>query len=255
MSKSVVIVGLGQRGGTFAHGLLRTGRVVVPVTRAMEMDEVAARVPAPELVLMAVGEDALHGLLPKVPREWRDRLGLLQNELLPVDWEKHGFEDPTVAIVWFEKKKTTPIHPIVPTRIAGPQADVLIEALSELEIPVERIERDALLFELVRKNLYILTSNIAGLEVGGTVGELWSKHRSLACDVAAEVLAIQAWRAGRKLEAQPLIEGMAEAFQTDPEHRCTGRSAPARLARALAQAAEAGLSVPTLERIAARSSS
>ena len=42
---------------------------------------------------------------------------------------------------------------------------------------------------------------------------------------------------------------MLEAFAGDPEHRCMGRSAPARLARALKQADEAGLPVPTLRAI------
>ena len=252
ISDPVVIVGLGQMGGVFAHGLLRAGRVVHPVTRAMTMDAVARELSAPALVLIAVAEDALDGVLASVPDAWRDRLALLQNELLPCDWERHGIDDPTIAIVWFEKKKTTPIHVVVPTVVAGPRAGVLLDALRDLEIPARAIEREALLFELARKNLYILTSNIAGLEVGGTVSELWSQHRALAFDVAGEVLALEAWRAGEALPREALIAAMVEAFEGDPQHRCTGRSAPARLKRALAHAAQAGIAVPTLERIAAR---
>lgn len=252
MVQPVVTVGLGQMGGTFAHGLLRAGRTVIPVTRAMTMDEVAAEVPEPELVLVAVAEDALDRVLAGVPAAWRDRLALLQNELLPADWEKHGLADPTVAIVWFEKKKTTPIHVILPTRVAGPHARLLVDALSALEIAAEVIAPDALVFELVRKNLYILTSNIAGLEVGGTTGELWKEHRALATDVANEVLALQAWRAGRTLDSKALLDALAEALEADPQHKCTGRSAPARLERALAQAAQAGLTLPTLQRIHSR---
>jgi hypothetical protein len=43
-----------------------------------------------------------------------------------------------------------------------------------------------------------------------------------------------------------LIAGMLEAFDGDPGHGCTGRSAPARLARALQHADAFGLSIPTL---------
>ena len=47
-----------------------------------------------------------------------------------------------------------------------------------------------------------------------------------------------------------LIAGMLEAFDGDPEHDCTGRSAPARLARAIRHADEFGLAVPALRALA-----
>jgi biopolymer transport protein ExbB len=43
------------------------------------------------------------------------------------------------------------------------------------------------------------------------------------------------------------VTGMVEAFQGDPDHKCMGRSAPARLDRVLAQAQEAGLDVRQLK--------
>lgn len=250
MGEPVVVVGLGQMGGTFAHGLLRSGHTVQPLTRGMDPAVVAEALPSPALALLAVGEGELDRLLETVP--WRDRLALLQNELLPIDWERHGVVEPTVAIVWFEKKKDTPIRVVLPTVVHGPGAPLLLAALSALEIPARAIEREALLFELVRKNLYILTSNIAGLEVGGTVEELVARHRGLAEDVASELLTIQAWRAGTTLPEEALIRGMLEAFDAEPTHRCTGRSAPARLRRALEHADQAGITAPNLARIAAR---
>ena len=48
-----------------------------------------------------------------------------------------------------------------------------------------------------------------------------------------------------------LVAGMLEAFDGDPAHGCTGRSAPARLARAIQHADEFGLAVPTLRALAA----
>lgn len=250
--EKVVIIGLGQMGGVLAHGLLRCGYTVCPVTRAMDPEAVAREVSEPALVLVAVAEAELEGVLASLPAAWRDRAALLQNELLPEDWRRHGLEDPTVAIVWFEKKRDTPVHVVLPTLVSGPRAAILVEALSALDIPARELSPAALLFELVRKNLYILTSNIAGLEVGGTVSELWRDHHDLAADVAAEIVALQAWRAGEALPHAQLVAAMVEAFEGDPDHRCTGRSAPARLARAVAHARQAGLSVPALERIAAR---
>ncbi len=45
---------------------------------------------------------------------------------------------------------------------------------------------------------------------------------------------------------------MVAAIAGDPDHKTTGRSAPARLSRALRHADEAGLAVPSLRDIAAR---
>lgn len=248
----VVIIGLGQMGLVFSNGFLRLGHAVHPALRGTDLDALAAAVPAPEVVLVAVGEGDLPPVLARMPEPWRDRLLLLQNELLPEDWRRHGVADPTVAVVWFEKKKGKPVHVVIPTVVSGPSAALVASALEALEIPVRVGPPDRLLFELVKKNLYILTANLAGLEAGGTVSALWAEHRDLARDVAAEVLALQAFRAGEPLPQRELIAGMVEAFEGDPEHGCTGRSAPARLRRALGQAKQAELHLPTLERLGDR---
>jgi hypothetical protein len=133
----------------------------------------------------------------------------------------------------------------------GPHAELLKEALATLDIPVRELaDEETLLNELVLKNLYILTTNIAGLECGGNVRELWLQHNELACSVAGDVLDIQEYLIDAEVNRTKLIEGMLAAFDGDPEHGCMGRSAPARLERALAIADEAELEVPVLRRIA-----
>ena len=106
-----------------------------------------------------------------------------------------------------------------------------------------------LLHELVLKNLYILTTNISGLKVGGNVGELWSNHEDLARAVANDVLDIQFKLINQELDREALIQSMVTAFQGDLQHKCMGRSAPARLERALSQAKEFGLDIPNLKDI------
>jgi ketopantoate reductase len=253
MREPVVIVGVGELGGVFARALLRAGHPVLPVTREMDMTAESDTCPEPELVLITVGENDLQPVLESLPAAWCDRVGLLQNELLPRDWEKHGLTDPTVIAVWFEKKRGMDHKVVIPSPAHGPRARLLVDALATLDIPAHTVtgteQRD---FELVRKNVYILTTNIAGLETGGTVTELWRDHRELAEKVAHEIMDIQAWLTGSELDRPALIRGMIEAFEGDPEHGCTGRSAPARLTRAIGHADEAGLAVPTLRDIASR---
>ena len=99
--------------------------------------------------------------------------------------------------------------------------------------------------------IQVLTSNIAGLVVGGDVGSLWERYRELAEAVALEVLDIQEALTGRRFDRLEMLEGMLQGYAADPAHACAGRSAPARLARALAHADTAGLAVPVLRQIAA----
>ena len=143
---------------------------------------------------------------------------------------------------------------LIPSPVLGPAAELLKASLGKLDIPVRILADDSeLLFELVLKNVYIVTTNCAGLVTSGTVSELWENHRELAEAVAREVIQIQASLTGQDFQAEALIAGMLEAFKGDPEHGCMGRSAPARLARALQQADAAGLAIPRLREIAAQS--
>jgi len=245
--REVVIVGLGQLGRVFAGGLLRSGFCVVPVNRGDDMAALAVEHPAPELALVAVAEPDLQDAIAALPMTWRSCVGLIQNELLPRGWQAHNIENPTVISVWFEKKKGTDAKPLISSPAAGPGADLLVQALNSIDIPAHEVGAgDELLFELVRKNVYILTTNVAGLKTGGTVSELWQNHQEFARQVANEVMDIQDWLTGVKHDREKLIAGMLEAFEGDPNHGCTGRSAPARLSRALLHADEAGLAVPVL---------
>ena len=256
MKDPVIIVGIGEMGGVFARGFLRSGHPVYPVTRQMDFAQATVRLPEPALTLVAVAELDLATVLERVPTPWRDRLGLLQNELLPRDWERHGIDDPTVISVWFEKKPGQDAKVLVPSPVYGPHAGLIEAALDSLSIPTRLLERrEDMVFELVRKNIYILTTNVCGLEVGGTVGSLWQDHRELATAVANEVLELQSALCGMHFASQTMIDSVVEAFQADPEHKCMGRSAPQRLRRALEQADELGLAVKQLRTIEKKSSS
>ena len=247
--KPVVVIGMGEMGSVFARSLLRLGHPVYPVNRDTRMKKLARLVPAPKLVLVAVAESDLQAVLKDIPKVWRKRLVLLQNELLPEDYA--DLEEVSVISVWFEKKKGQDVKVIVPSPAFGPRAKLLAQALATLDIPVKLIDRPReMLFELVVKNLYILTSNIAGLRCGGTVSQLWAEHQPFARSVANEVIALQEGLTGSRFNNDELVAAMVRAFDGDPGHPCTGRSAPARLRRALEHADRLEIKVPTLRQIA-----
>ena len=195
-------------------------------------------------------EQDLQACLATIPVAWNTKICLIQNELLPRDWQTHPFVEPTIISVWFEKKPGREVKVVVPSPVFGLYSALFVDALATLDIPAWSLaSNDELVFQLVRKNLYILTTNIAGLAVGGTVQQLWGHHQKFARSVADDVLKIQDVLCTNDLNHERLIDAMVEAFDGDPDHQCMGRSAPARLERALQLADEFKLSVPTLDSI------
>jgi len=251
MKNPIVIIGIGEMAGVFARGLLRTGYPLFPVTRNMNIEQAATETPQPQAVLITVAEKDIQTTLASIPAVWQDKLILIQNELLPRDWQSLPIKNPTVISVWFEKKPGTGPTVLIPSPIYGPHAELLSCALESIGIATEILHTSGqLLYELVRKNLYILTTNIAGIKTGGTVKDLWEQHEALARCVAKEILAIQEFLTGSTFDFELLIKDMLIAFDGDPNHSCKGRSAPARLARALQIAKEAGIATPQLTAIA-----
>lgn len=255
MQNPVIVIGIGEMASVFTRALLRYGYPVYPVNRETDMQTLAQTIPEPSLVLAGVGENALPPLLEKIPSPWRSRLGLLQNELLPRDWQSlKPAQPPTVISVWFEKKKGMDYKVLIPSPVYGPQASLLINALATLDIPAWELPSEAALeFELVRKNVYILTTNITGLVIHRfkveTVKEMWADYQDLTREVARDVIDLQEYLTGHRFDREKLIGGMVDAIKGAPKHKCMGRSAPVRLSRAIQQADEAGLAVPRLREI------
>jgi len=254
MKQPVILTGIGEVGGVLAKGLLRAGYPVYPATRTVPPGTYLGSVD-PFAVIVATAERDFDDAVRSVPEEWRERLILIQNELLPRDWKGYSPGEVTVVSIWFEKKPGADPRVILPSPVYGPRARLVDEALGAVKIPAVVLPgNDELLYELVRKNLYILTTNLAGLVAGGTVSDLRDTHREFMMEVAGEVLDIQDALTDQKNDRERLIRGMLEAFDGDPEHNCTGRSAPDRLRRALLIADREGLAVKVLRKIAAETS-
>jgi hypothetical protein len=103
--------------------------------------------------------------------------------------------------------------------------------------------------ELVKKNLYVLTINIAGLAVGGTTGALWADHQSLAVAVAHDVLTVMEHLTGNTFDRDDMIGFLRSILKRVPDHACRGRVAEDRLERILRIARGAGLATPALDGI------
>ncbi len=250
MKQPIVIVGVGELAGVFSYGFLKCGYPVYPITRSMNLTEQHRRIPTPKFVLVTVQESELHSVLKQMPEEWQDKVGLVQNELLPRDWLMHKIINPTVTVVWFEKKKNKALTNILQSPSFGPNALIVSNALHAVDIPAPILDDEHdLLYELVRKSLYILTVNIAGLVNNCTVGELWLNNQTLAREIAEEVIFILESLTGKQLPREKLIIGMVEGIKDCPQRHCLGRSAESRLTRVLKSAREKNLKTPKLTEI------
>ena len=139
---------------------------------------------------------------------------------------------------------------IISSPVYGPKSAVIQQALETLGLNSSIItSHKNMTFELVVKNVYILTTNIAGLKVGGNVGNLWKNHNDLVINVSHDIISIQQALLNKSLDREKILLSVLNAFNGDPEHKCMGRSAPDRLKRAIADANELNVDVPTLKEI------
>ena len=141
-TRPIVIVGLGEIGQLLAGGFLKTGYPVYPVNRGESLNQWHSECFDPELIVLAVGEKDLPTALSAIPNRFKDRVLLLQNELLPTDWERHGIFDPTVLIVWLDKKKGRPSVSVLPNRVGGLHAPLVVNAFKALSDGPLKLDRD-----------------------------------------------------------------------------------------------------------------
>lgn len=255
MNQPIVIIGIGELGGVFARAFLHAGYPVYPVTRQMNINDAVENIPDPQLVLVAVAEKDFPSVMQTIPIPWRNCIGLLQNELIPRDWKSYHIDDPTVISVWFEKKKGMDHNVLIPSQVFGPQAKLMGDALDGIDIACEvLVTEDDLLYELVRKNVFVFTINIAGLVLsdGSTTANLWAQHNELALAIADEIIDVQEWLTGASFDRKRLIDGLIEGINGDLQHKCRGRSAQDRLERVIAVADEADLKIPQIRQIQTR---
>jgi len=251
MKAPVILVGVGEIGSVLARGMLKIGHPVYPIIRGMTLSSAAESLPEPEAVIIAVGEGDIQDVLSSVPVQWRDKLVLIQNELLPRDWQQHELENVTVISVWFEKKPGQDFKVIIPSPAHGTHATLLSDALGSIGIPVNVLSSSAELLDERRYEewLDLLAEDLRyWMPIRRNV-EFNRQEREETREL--EDLDIQCALTDKTFDREPLIQKMCEAFNGDTNHNCMGRSAPGRLARAINIADEADINATTLRKIQA----
>ena len=246
MKNHIIVIGLGQIGTVFSKGFIKVGHPVYPILRGEELNKVAKEIPLPLSVLVSVREEDLHSVLSEIPSSWKASVALVQNELLPMDWKLFKIQKPTIISVWFEKREGKRPDPYYPSPVYGPQSKLYVQSLEANNIPAETIKEKELVFQLVRKNMYIISKNIVGLAHEGTVGEVLANHRSIFLDVAKEIFMIQNSLTDQELDRERVFSQLERDIKMLPEKGTAGSSAPSRLNRMIHHAKTNGIDVPTL---------
>ncbi|HEX5659482.1 MAG TPA: hypothetical protein VFX59_19940 [Polyangiales bacterium] len=244
--RDIVVYGLGQLGQLFGSAALRAGLRVTPITRSVDPQTVLTSVPAETPVIVAVGEDALAGVLAQLGAR---PVILLQNELFPAAWQGHP-TTPTVMVPWLLKKQSAPLTVPRPTQVFGAQAELVGALHAALSIACEPLPNEAALHQaLVDKYAFIVTINALGLLRDRTLA-VWLAEDPLRVRALAEEAATLGERlCAASIDRERSVQAVLEGMRGLGSMSARGRTARSRIDRAWNHAERLGVSVPELRAI------
>ena len=245
-----VVWGPGELGRWFGGAALRLGMRVTPITRGMNPREAMAGLDHETPILVAVGESELENVLSAMPEVRKSSVLLLQNELFAPMWQRHHVR-PTVMVPWLLKKRGQPELVGRATRVHGVHADLVAALHRVLGVPCTTLEDVSAVHQaLVEKYAFILTINALGLVHDATLFELLSLEPVRVKALSAEATRLGAALSNASIDETESVNATYEGMRALGTIRARGRTAGARVKRALAQASARELELPVLEQLA-----
>jgi hypothetical protein len=249
--RELVVIGLGELGQLLGGLALRAQLRVTPITRGMSIPSTLREVQAGTPILVAVGEDALDEVLAALPEERKNAAILLQNGLFSAQWKAHRI-NPTVMIPWLLKKRGQPLLVARSTPVYGLYAELVCDLHRAGGLETEVLTSASQLAQaLVDKYAFILTVNALGLLRDITLGE-WLATDSLTIEaLAKEAASLGARLCESEIDLARSVAEVLGAGHALAAMRARGRTAQARVLRALEQARAFGLPLPELAKAGA----
>jgi hypothetical protein len=247
--RNMILIGVGELGKLYGAAALRAGLRVTPVVRSTNVEDVWQATPEHTPILVAVGEADLEPVLEYLPAARKRDAILLQNELFPARWRRHGLE-PTVMIPWLLRKRGQPELVARATPVYGQYTSLVAELHRALGLDVEPLHSEAELAQaLVDKYTFILTVNALGLLGDFTLGE-WAAREPERIEVLSrEAAALGQALCEHPIDAEASVRATQQGLEGMAPMRARGRSASERVRRAVGQAAAFGLELPALRRV------
>lgn len=249
--RELVVFGLGELGQLYGAAALRAGLRVTPITRASDPARVLASCSPEAPILIAVGERALPEVLSGLDAQAGSRAILLQNELFPSQYRALA-SHPTVLVPWLLKKPRMPLLVARPTPVYGPFAELVAELHSAIQVPSSVLGSERELRQaLVDKYAFILTINALGVLRDRTLAVWLQEDPRTVEALAREASELGERLCGATIDRAQALRAVTEGMRALGTMGARGRSAPDRVARAREQAANVGLQLPELARVAA----
>lgn len=247
----LLIFGVGQLGQLYAAGALRLGIRVWPLTRQMDPEAVLATFPVGEPILLGVSEAAFADALQMIPLARRGDVVLVQNELFPNQLREWGLENATILTVWLSKKKGRPIEVARTSSAFGPHATRFHQMHNALDLPSIVLDtRSALHGDIAAKFTFILTINALGLLENLSLGQWLEKDATQVSHLIDEARALAQVHLQEEVDAAQIRRWVMEAMEGLRDYPARGRSAEARLKKALSDAERFALELPALRKVA-----
>lgn len=244
--RNFVVYGLGELGQLYGAAALRAGYRVTPITRASDPRRVLEALPIDVPVLVAVGEEELDGVLELLGKERGSSAILLQNELFPSAWRRHDAE-PTVLVPWLLKKRGTKLMVARPSPVYGRHAELVGELHRALEVPLVALSHEHALHQaLVEKYAFILTINALGLQRDRTLALWLQEDPQRVQALAHETAQLGAVLCESEIDLSACERAVAAGMRALGNISARGRSAEARVLRALEHGNRIGLELPEL---------
>lgn len=251
---SVIVVGLGELGSWFAHGLLRAGHPVIPVTRAMSLAQEQRGRAAGTPLLVAVPEAQLPDVLAQVEPDRRGDVILVQNATFRGDALRRGWPEVSWAMVWTLRKKGLPQLVGQPTVLWGVHAALLQGAQQQVGMPTLVAESSLELDRwLATKFAFILTISAMSLAGATSLGDAMDRQSGAVEAWIMEGLALASVRVDCLLPVEPARQRILEGLRQMHDMPTGGRAAAGRIVAALERAALHGVDAPELRQLAGAS--
>jgi hypothetical protein len=241
----MVVLGVGELGKLFAGAALAEGLQVTPITRGVTPAHVLSARPPHAPILVSVGEDALERALDSLPASRHDDAVLVQNELWPSVWQSRGFR-PSLMLPWVLQKPGLPRTVVGTTPVFGAHADLLGALCRRLAIPSAPITEPEVPQALADKYTFILVINALGCWRDELLGRFLADAQPQITALCQEASALSAALLGAPVDPARSHRLTLDAMAAMASVRARGRTASARVARALGHAADHGLDVPAL---------
>lgn len=242
----MILIGVGELGALYGAAALRAGLRVTPVLRSTIIEDVWKGTPARTPILIAVGEADLEPVLQSLPAARKRDAILLQNELFPSRWKRHGVE-PTVMIPWLLRKRGQPELVARPTPVYGQYTALAADLHRALGLDIQPLHSEAELAQaLVDKYTFILTVNALGLLGDVNLGEWAAREPARIVALAREAAALGQALCEHPIDVETSVRATQQGLQAMAPMRARGRSASERVRRAVAQAEAFGLEIPEL---------